>query len=335
MSLLDYLLYDQCRSSRFGPLGPHYDNMGGGLDRREDGGPAWNARAGQESGLETGYSPYSWKQTKFDQTQIVNLRTRNNSDKKVKSKAVKINRKNSECQTDPVDGGEFDWDLSDKADIETQTRPTSPESRPRSDDATVQTDQRIVFPPDPLKRVKFELGRERGPARPNWSQTQWEALRRERGVQVVAAELGRPEYRGWRRGVRQAQQPGPAVQVGEQPRPPVPLPPDLLDTSYSAGHKSSMALERAVRAGRQQQESSDAAVQTEAAGQTALGALGPGTKAELYAAHPEFFQAVDNHVLQAVSVRWYKSVKKLVRHLQQVVATNPQYADRAELVTAR
>ena len=51
MSLLDYLLYDQCRSSRFGPLGPHYDNMGGGLDRREDGGPAWNARAGQERQL--------------------------------------------------------------------------------------------------------------------------------------------------------------------------------------------------------------------------------------------------------------------------------------------
>ena len=29
-------------------------------------------------------------------------------------------RKNSECQTDPAEGVDFDWDLTDKTDIETQ-----------------------------------------------------------------------------------------------------------------------------------------------------------------------------------------------------------------------
>ena len=51
-------------------------------------------------------------------------------------------RAHSASQTDPVNEDDFDWDLSDRNDSETQTR--NPSSN-YSDDVTVQTDQRTVF----------------------------------------------------------------------------------------------------------------------------------------------------------------------------------------------
>ena len=35
---------------------------------------------------------------------------------------IKKDITNSECQTDPVDGIDFDWDLTEKTDIEIQVR---------------------------------------------------------------------------------------------------------------------------------------------------------------------------------------------------------------------
>ena len=88
-------------------------------------------------------------------------------------------RAHSASQTDPVDdqAADFDWDLSDRNDSETQTR--NPSSV-HSDDATVQTDQRIVFRPAD-KKVSFSSeavidnsGRSSGKSRHpkhSWSQT--------------------------------------------------------------------------------------------------------------------------------------------------------------------
>ena len=91
-------------------------------------------------------------------------------------------RAHSASQTDPVDtdqAADFDWDLSDRNDSETQTR--NPSSV-HSDDATVQTDQRIVFRPAD-KKVSFSSeavidnsGRSSGKSRHpkhSWSQTRY------------------------------------------------------------------------------------------------------------------------------------------------------------------
>ena len=58
------------------------------------------------------------------------------------------------------------------------------------------------------------------------------------------------------------------------------------------------------------------------------------TKLELLGADPLYFTACDDHV-QLVSRKWYKSVKKLVKHLAEVVDDVPQYEERRDLVTVR
>ena len=50
---------------------------------------------------------------------------------------------------------------------------------------------------------------------------------------------------------------------------------------------------------------------------------------------PNFFHVVDVHVIEEVSSRWYKSVKKLVKHIEQVVETVPGYKLRHDLVMVR
>ena len=60
-------------------------------------------------------------------------------------------KRSSEVQTDPVNPDVFDWDLSDRADIETQTNPptraTSSNQNEKFEinDAIVQTDQRLTY----------------------------------------------------------------------------------------------------------------------------------------------------------------------------------------------
>ena len=49
---------------------------------------------------------------------------------------------------------------------------------------------------------------------------------------------------------------------------------------------------------------------------------------------PLFFDACDNHV-EVVSRKWYKSLRKLVKHLTEIVDDFPIYAVRKDLVTVR
>ena len=58
-------------------------------------------------------------------------------------------------------------------------------------------------------------------------------------------------------------------------------------------------------------------------------------KSEIYSEDPSFFHQVDVHVIQEVSARWYKSLKKLVRHIEDVVDTEPRYLERRDLVVVR
>ena len=58
-------------------------------------------------------------------------------------------------------------------------------------------------------------------------------------------------------------------------------------------------------------------------------------KSEIYSEDPGFFHEVDIHVIEEVSARWYKSVKKLVRHIQLVLDTEEKYKTRRDLVTVR
>ena len=58
-------------------------------------------------------------------------------------------------------------------------------------------------------------------------------------------------------------------------------------------------------------------------------------KSEIYSEDPTFFHAVDVHVIEDVSARWYKSVKKLVKHIQEITDTEPKYKERSDLVSVR
>ena len=58
------------------------------------------------------------------------------------------------------------------------------------------------------------------------------------------------------------------------------------------------------------------------------------TKLQYLGSDPLYFTACDDHV-QAVSRKWYKSIKKLVKHLTEVIDEVPEYEDRRDLVTVR
>ena len=47
-----------------------------------------------------------------------------------------------------------------------------------------------------------------------------------------------------------------------------------------------------------------------------------------------YFLPLEDHV-QEVSKKWYKSVKKLVKHLMEVVGEVPEYEERKDLVIVR
>ena len=84
-------------------------------------------------------------------------------------------------------GVDFDWDLSDKTDTETQTRRGS-QAGPA--DAIVQTDQRIVFQKanGEKRAVRFSSSAERGHRQTtSSSQTRWET--RDKEVQVLPRDL--------------------------------------------------------------------------------------------------------------------------------------------------
>ena len=58
------------------------------------------------------------------------------------------------------------------------------------------------------------------------------------------------------------------------------------------------------------------------------------SKIEFLDSDPLFFTACDDHV-QEVSRKWYKSIKKLVKHLMEIVDDVPEYEERKDLVTVR
>ena len=92
-------------------------------------------------------------------------------------------------------GVDFDWDLSDKTDTETQTRRGS-QTGPA--DAIVQTDQRIVFQKanGEKRAVRFSSSAERGHRQTtSSSQTRWET--RDKEVQVLPRDLDSGEGDEW------------------------------------------------------------------------------------------------------------------------------------------
>ena len=58
------------------------------------------------------------------------------------------------------------------------------------------------------------------------------------------------------------------------------------------------------------------------------------TKVDFLGDDPFFFEECDDHV-QVVSGRWYKSLRKLVKHLTSIVSSVKSYLDRRELVSVR
>ena len=58
------------------------------------------------------------------------------------------------------------------------------------------------------------------------------------------------------------------------------------------------------------------------------------SKIQFLGSDPLYFTACDDHV-QLVSRKWYKSIKKLVKHLMEVIDDVPQYQERRDLVAVR
>ena len=94
--------------------------------------------------------------------------------------------KTSQCQTDQPEGVDFDWDLTEQIDNETQTNPSS-----QCLDVIVQTDQRIVFSNNNRKNVKLKKpdGSQKSSSS---SQTSWEMTDRE--IQVDQSYFGSQQW---------------------------------------------------------------------------------------------------------------------------------------------
>ena len=58
------------------------------------------------------------------------------------------------------------------------------------------------------------------------------------------------------------------------------------------------------------------------------------SKVEFLGSDPLYFTACDDHV-QEVSRKLYKSIKKLVKHLMEIVDNVPEYEERKDLITVR
>ena len=66
-----------------------------------------------------------------------------------------------------------------------------------------------------------------------------------------------------------------------------------------------------------------------------IGVVSPGNrKFDLLSSDPLFFLACDDHA-RLVSQKWYKNLKKLVRHLLEVIDTSEEYKERRDLISVR
>ena len=115
-----------------------------------------------------------------------------------------------------------------------------------------------------------------------------------------------------------------------------------LDEPLAFVHKSSIAIakSRLNQGGRQRSgDSLNVAIQTDrevdVENDLGINVVPPGKrKFDLLSSDPLFFLPCDDHV-RAVSQKWYKSIKKLVRHLLEVLDVVDAYKDRRELISAR
>ena len=66
-----------------------------------------------------------------------------------------------------------------------------------------------------------------------------------------------------------------------------------------------------------------------------INVVSPGNrKFDLLSSDPLFFLPCDDHA-RLVSQKWYKNIKKLVRHLMEVIDTLEEYKERKELISVR
>ena len=104
-----------------------------------------------------------------------------------------------------------------------------------------------------------------------------------------------------------------------------------LDVPTAINHKSSLAV---LDKNKNLDLSYHKGIQTDHDPESSV-SFSDSYKSEIYSEDPSFFHAVDVHVIEEVSARWYKSVKKLVRHIEAVAETEPRYRERRDLVTVR
>lgn len=114
-----------------------------------------------------------------------------------------------------------------------------------------------------------------------------------------------------------------------------------LDEPLAFVHKSSIVVTKGrLSQGRQKSNTSlNVAIQTEremdVENELGIEVVQPGNrKFDLLSSDPLFFLPCDDHV-RAVSQKWYKSIKKLVRHLLQIVNTVEEYKERKDLIAVR
>ena len=119
-------------------------------------------------------------------------------------------------------------------------------------------------------------------------------------------------------------------------------------------HKSSIAIAKG-KLGHGRQHSAEVAIQTErevfhmdntnitvnillkveVENSLGIGVVSPGNrKFDLLSSDPLFFLACDDHA-RLVSQKWYKNLKKLVRHLLEVIDTSEEYKERRDLISVR
>ena len=299
-------------------------------------------------------SSFPTKTNGYDKSvQLVNLNqtisavVENELKRKVKNSSG--NRASSAIQTDPVDGVDFDWDLSDKNDSETQTR--NPSSN-YSDDATVQTDQRIVFKSSgAAKKVSFQQTEKsdssKSSRKHSWSQTRWGVTdNNDKDCQVKPSDFAKvPKKQGWRKDHRRHHDHHLHItqrfipfnqQINKAKISTVSKKVSIEELDVPAAvHKSSMINHKARLDNNHNLDLSyNVGVQTDHDPESSV-SYHDSYKSEIYSDDPGYFHAVDVHVIEEVSARWYKSVKKLVKHIQEVIETHPQYSKRKDLVTVR
>ena len=112
-----------------------------------------------------------------------------------------------------------------------------------------------------------------------------------------------------------------------------------LDEPLALVHKANIVLNKSLVEGTGHSNSADVAIQTE---EDMIVEESPGvsiappteSKIQFLGSDPLLFTACDDHV-QLVSRKWYKSSKKLVKHLMEVIDHVPEYQERRDLIAVR